>query len=591
MISPGSACARTFNGRAACWACCSVRRRRARFACSASALYFLGLTTLFGVNAAPFRAIEFLTQFANLILIAVIARRITKSETAGLAAPILYVFHPGIATPMSWACAYNEILWAFLVLAAFYCFLRYIETGVRSWWIGQWLAFLIGFGVLELNVVYPALAALYALCCARSYLRKTIPLFIPSILFAAAHFLVIPRSNDGSYALTIDRGLPGRFTDYFLWTAGPSQLGLYTNRSWLTTPGRTAAIILAAALLAFAAYRIRQRDWRAAFLLGWFVVALAPVLPLANHPAEYYTAVPAIGVCILGGWAISECWRRGFAWRAGAAALVLLYAVGNYGEIRSITRWRYVSSRRLEAFLGRLDEQWRRNPRSLVLLSNVDRNLFTIGFIDNPFRLYGLPRPYLTPGSEQELAAPTPPRGIEEFTTTAADIAPAIASHNALVLAVSDTAVRDITGVYRAKIAAAPMPGGTTRVDVGQPAAAMMVGPTWYPPESGFRWMPKQATVRLAGPGAMGQRLYVSGYAPAVVMAHGPVHLTVSVAGRRLDTRTVDKADAPFEFDFALPADLVGKPAVEIGLEVDHVSVAPGDARSLGLIFGVFEIR
>src|SRR5215472_779240 len=53
-------------------------------------LYFLSFASIFGLNSLPFRIWVFLTQFANIALLAWIARRLTGSTLAGFLAPILW---------------------------------------------------------------------------------------------------------------------------------------------------------------------------------------------------------------------------------------------------------------------------------------------------------------------------------------------------------------------------------------------------------------------------------------------------------------------------------------------------------------------
>ena len=49
--------------------------------------FFLLFYSLFGLEALPFRIWVFLTQFANLILVASLTIRITKSRLAGFLRP------------------------------------------------------------------------------------------------------------------------------------------------------------------------------------------------------------------------------------------------------------------------------------------------------------------------------------------------------------------------------------------------------------------------------------------------------------------------------------------------------------------------
>ena len=63
--------------------------------------------------------------------------------------------------------------------------LRWVETGSKRWYAAMWIAFLLGFGALELNVVFPALAAgLSAAVCAPRYLPGIAPMFLVSLGYA-----------------------------------------------------------------------------------------------------------------------------------------------------------------------------------------------------------------------------------------------------------------------------------------------------------------------------------------------------------------------------------------------------------------------
>lgn len=154
--------------------------------------FFLVFYSIFGLWATPFRAAVFLTQFANLVLLGLLVQRVTRSRLAGFLAPSLWALNGGLAMAMSWTAAYNQVLCGFFLLLALYCFVRHTENGDRRFFTAQWIVFLLGFGVLEINAVYPALAAAYALCCARRYLRKTGPMFLVSGAYALLHFWVAP---------------------------------------------------------------------------------------------------------------------------------------------------------------------------------------------------------------------------------------------------------------------------------------------------------------------------------------------------------------------------------------------------------------
>ncbi len=108
---------------------------------------------------------------ANLTLVAWITRRITGSASAGAFAAMLWTANAALVTVMAWSSAYNEALCSLFLLSALALFIRYAETGAAAFWWWQLVVFTLGFGALEINVVYPALAAAYVLFVAPA--RKT----------------------------------------------------------------------------------------------------------------------------------------------------------------------------------------------------------------------------------------------------------------------------------------------------------------------------------------------------------------------------------------------------------------------------------
>ncbi|MEJ7606205.1 MAG: hypothetical protein WKF37_08035, partial [Bryobacteraceae bacterium] len=169
-------------------------------------LFFMSFYRMFGLDALPFRAVAFATQFANLILLTALTRRVTGSSLAGLLAPLLWIVNANLYMPMSWTSAYNQILCAFCLLLSTYLYVRFTESGDKRFYVWQWVVFVLGFGVLELNVVYPAIAALYALCCARRYFIHTLPMFAVSIAYFVAHRTIAPQPHTGLYAMSLEPG-------------------------------------------------------------------------------------------------------------------------------------------------------------------------------------------------------------------------------------------------------------------------------------------------------------------------------------------------------------------------------------------------
>ena len=408
-------------------------------------LFFLVFSSIFELESPPFRVWVFLTQFVNIVLLMQIARRLTGSSAAAFLAALLWTANSGMAMAISWSSAYNEIAVSFFMLLAFRLFLAYIDTGKKAYWIWQWIAFLLGFGALELMVVYPALAAAYALCRARPYLRKTPYLFIPSVLFTILHLVFVPKSTDVHYQMHLDAGMLATLWKYWSYALGAlrdSQAGW--RPLWL---GLAATLLITVALAAFVYRKVRNREWLPVFLVAWFVIVMLPLLPLQNHFTEYYITVPTIGIAILAGWAITSSHTK--LLRGAALALAGLYLTLSISDIRMAEKYRYNNSRRMKYLIKGLESQQRIRAREVVLLSGIDTELFWTGFCDDPFRLVGIYHAYLVPESTQDIQ-PHPEWGcdVSHFFVNLDDAIPILRAGEGGVFALEGRQVKDVTQAY-----------------------------------------------------------------------------------------------------------------------------------------------
>ncbi len=549
-------------------------------------VFFMGFYALFGLDALPFRVWVFLTQFANLALLASITRRIAGSAAAGLLAAVFWVANSSLAQPMAWTSAYNQVLCAFFILLAFHFLLRYVETGRRRYQLFQWCSFLLGFGAQELNVVYPALAAAFTLLCARKHFRQTLALFVPSLLYTVAHLRAAPPPASGVYVMHWDLSMLRTLGTYWSWGVGPS---------WLVTPWETpvaavvgCVLVLSAALLAFAGWKAARGERLPLFFLAWFVIALAPVLPLRDHITDYYLYLPTAGLAMLGGCAVARAWRRGTAWRVAAAALAALYLALTAPAAWSGTRWLAERSLRVERFVLGIARAHELHPKKTILLDGVSDELFWAGVLDRPYRLFGA-GVYLTPGSEARVQAHPEYGDVAAYVLPAEAAAKALDNDSVVVYAAGGARLRNITSFY-AKTFHHSAPAPPRRVDVANPLLAYLLGPTWYQPDQESRWMPKRATVRIGGPENAGQKLYITGHCPHEQSVAGPLELSVAADGAPLGKAEIAR-EGRFDLAFELPQQLQGRLALEIALEASRTFSAPHDPRELALIFGVIEIR
>jgi hypothetical protein len=548
--------------------------------------FFIAGFTLFGLDALPFKIVAFATHFANLVLAGWIGARLTGSRAAGLCAVVLWLVNSSNVLPLGWTSAYNQVLCGFFLLLALFFLMRHVETGKRRYYWWQWAAFLVGFGAQELNMVYPAIAAAYTLLCARKYFRGTLPMFGVSALYFAVHQWAAPAPKSGDYAMHFTGSMLRTLGRYWTWTIGPTFL--FTPAELLKGLLPLLVGILTAVLLWFAGLRLRRGALAAGFCLAWFLILLAPVLPLRDHVTEYYVFLPALGLAWLAGWAITEAWHGGTLARASAVALIAIYAVIQLPTLMAETRWNHEISQRVRTLIQGVEAAHSLHPKQSILLEGVDSELFWQSIRDKPFRLFGLDNVYLAPGSEKRIEAHPDLGDVAEFILPAGVVANGLGRDEIVVYDVRGPRLRNITSQYAA------MPRDTRpplRIDASSPLTQYLLGPEWYPSDGDHRWMPKRATLRIGAPSAPGGRLYLRGYCPDEQVKAGPLGVTVSIDGVELPGAKIEPGQNTFELAFALPDSIVGHSEMRVTVEVSRVIRPASDPRDLGLVFGVFEVK
>lgn len=551
-------------------------------------LFFMGGFWLFGLDALPFRAIVFLTQFLNLGLIALIVRKVTRSPAAGFLAAIFWVVNGNIYQPLSWTSAYNQVLCCFFLLLALWLFLRYTETGERKWYWLQVLVFVLGFGVLELNVVYPAIAALYAICCARKRILSTIPLWVISILYAVVNRAVAHKDETGVYEMLFDVSMWNTLVTYLGWMFGADRLALQMGQN--TFPYFAMEAVVGIALLVFVVWKAAKRNWLALFFPGWFLITIALYLPLHNHVTDYYLTIPSVGLCMLGGWAASEAWKINRFSRAVVAVVALLYAVPSVWVASTYTYHNFAISQRVKNFMQHLEYAHLHNPGKVIVISGVDHDLFWTGWYDRPFQIIGLNDIYMTADTEPRVGQSLQ-KVISHHFLPDRVLKNLLEKHRAVVYEVVGPQLRNITGVYKWLLdSKGPLELPRT-IHVGSPLYASQIGEGWYGIDDSFRWMSKHGTVRIRGPRRPNSELVIKGSCVPEQVREKPLFLTVSVDGRSYPPSRIDAANQEFVFVYKLRPELIGRPEMEVALEVDRTISTPQDDRKFGVVVDLIEVR
>jgi hypothetical protein len=549
-------------------------------------LYFLTFWQLFGMEALPYRILVFLTQFANLVLLTVVTRNLTGSALAGFLAPILWLASPVLYVPMAWTSAYNQILCSFFFLLQLYLLIRFVETNNKRYYAGLWAAFLLGFGVLELNVVFPAIAAAYLLLHARRYLAYTAPMFLVSIAYTILH-------------RTVGRGLE---TSVYAMNWHPlSLLSVLHEYIWLSVSAHSMAIrmkelfyhagtIVVIALIAFVLFQLHRRRWLVLFFLAWFAITIAPYLPLYNHVSDYYLTVPMIGLAMLGAWGLDQAWRSGTLARVTAVAVALIFAVPCARLEWYMTQAYRDNSRKVRTIVRGIAYAHKLHPNKLIVLKGVDSDLFWTGLYDRPHIALGWTELYLTPESERNIE-PFPERGSLADRFLPASVAlNAISRNAAVVYDVSGPRLRNVTPVYAQMLRSQQSSSFPAVINAGMPVYNEYLKDGWFEAYEDHRWTMKRAVVEMKGPATESGKLTLNGIVTPLHTKDGPLPVHVFVDDRRLGTQRIAPGTRNFQLSYDLPADLAGKTSIRVAVEVDRTVVAPPDVREIGLLFGTFEV-
>lgn len=518
--------------------------------------FWLGLGAIFGVEPLPFHICTFLTQSASLLLLGGIVRRMVAWAPAGLCAQILWLVNCGLAPAMGWSSIYNQVLSAFFFLLAFYFLLRHIETGRRAHEMAHWTAFVLGLAALEINVVYPALAALYVVFQARPFLKKILPMFAVSLAAVLVHFYFAPPPHAGVYAPRVDAAIGATLWTYWRWALGPMP--------------ELAAALVAASLLALIGWGLRRGESAGLLGAGWFVLPLLPYLPLPDHKMDYYLAVPSIGIAIMGAYALGSARKFGAAGRIATVLVVVVYAGTSVQASWTVTRWQHARAERVEDLVLGVEEIHQAAPRKIILLEGIDSDLFWSGVADLPFRAKSIPGVYLAPGSEARIQAA--PDLLSKYILPQAIAKRALVANGAVVYRFDGQMLHNET----ARAGALWTQDEPRFVNIGDPVFGDYVGAGWREALDGCRRMDRAGTIRIAAPRGSGENLYLG------VFETRDFSLRVRVNGVEAPVTLARHDNDLSEFRAALPPEAVQWKRMDVAIE---------SSMRAPLLFGYAEVR
>jgi hypothetical protein len=332
----------------------------------------------------------------------------------------------------------------------------------------------------------------------------------------------------------------------------------------------------------------RRRRRTALFFLAWYLAAIAPVLPLANHQSDYYLTIPLAGFGMLAGFGVTCAVRDFGRWRLAALVPLAGYFILMIPVSRSATHWTFEKTRPIEALVVGVAQARERHPNDAIVIDRLPPPVYKDSMGQGAFYAFGINDVYLSPESRD-----TVPKGEGVMDPDRTVLDPdafrhALDNQQVLIYSLSGDHLRNVTKDFERS--APNRPGRLPeRIDAGNPLYSWLLGPTWLPPDNGVRWMPGEAVVRLRGPNSPGEKLLLAGFCPEEELRAGSRHVRVSAEGERIGDFEILDPQPDFSRLFLLPDTLVGRDVVTIEIRVTPVSRKSG--QEYGAVFGKIAIQ
>ena len=397
-------------------------------------LFFYYFYHWFGLDAFPYRLLVFATHVVNLMLLAAVTQRLTGRRWAGFVAASLWGLHHGLARSLTWNSAYNQILCAFFFLLGFWLFLRFVKTGRWFYYAAQWATFVLGFGVLEVMAVYPAILLAYVVLADRRYWPHVAVMFLGSAAFAWWQWKATPLAAGGNYQSYFDpASLWGSLLYYCKWAVADETIAV--------------GILVGIPLLIVAGYQARRGNFLGLFFLAWFFIAISPYLPLRDHRSSYYLVIPTLGLAMLGGWAAVLAIKATKVYRVAAVMCIGLFLWGSVRRAYQEVDFYQLLSLSVKQLISDVSQARNLHHTKTILLTNVPERVFYFSIAHEAFRLVRLFDVYAAPGHDHISPKPGFPP-VETFVLSKEDTLWAVRRKSIVVYDASGPRLVDVTEQY-----------------------------------------------------------------------------------------------------------------------------------------------
>ena len=269
---------------------------------------------LFGDRAGGPHLVNVAMHALSTLLLFTLLHRLTHSVWRSAFVALVFAVHPLHAESVAWVAERKDVLCGVFWMLALWAYVRYVQTGKRSWYAALVAAFVSGVMAKAMIVTLPFALLLIDAWPLHRFSRKSViekvPLMAISFAASAGTFLVqktggaVSSTDQFAFGMRISNALVSyiRYAADFLW---PANLAVFYP--YHAVPLWQA--ITAGALLAAVTACALRRDYLAVGWF-WFLGTMIPMIGLVQvglqARADRYTYIPLIGLAIMLAWGAAE---------------------------------------------------------------------------------------------------------------------------------------------------------------------------------------------------------------------------------------------------------------------------------------------
>jgi hypothetical protein len=189
-------------------------------------------------------------------------------------------------------------------------------------------------------------------------------MFAGSVFLAWIQSSTVVTERPAVYALSLDPSDVARTIWFYL----KNDFAAYRT-AWIVA-------LVAGPLAAATLYEVTQRRFAASFGWAWFVITLAPFLPLPAHLSVYYLFFPSAGLALAASAVAYHYWSADRLWRIPIVLVLAVWAFVTASTAVDAVTYNYRKSIRARNLVGGLAYARAQHPNKTLLLVGIDTDFF-----------------------------------------------------------------------------------------------------------------------------------------------------------------------------------------------------------------------